>query len=524
MNTQNLAGYKYLPNTGKKFNGFDPAAGTDLPGDFYPATLAEVDEAMNLADKAFAEYKHIDRNRKAAFLRSIADEINALGDEMIERAMAESGLPAVRLQGERARTTNQLYMFAALLEEGSWVEAVIDTAIPDRKPLPRVDIRKMMVPIGPAVVFGASNFPLAYSVAGGDTAAALASGCPVVVKAHPAHPGTSAMVATAVKKAAEQHQMPEGVFSMLYDSGYAVGEALVKHPKTKIVTFTGSLKGGTALMKMARERDEPIPVFAEMGSINPIVFLPQALENRAEDLAKIAAPITTNAGQFCTQPGLLLAVKSPGLERFKAALATAIADISSATMLTPGIYANFNRLSTNMLANEAVSTVAKSDKIDTGKANQGVALVTEISAADFLADEKYNEEVFGPFSMIIVADDMAQLEQVVDSLHGQLTASVMAEKEELAGHKHLLDKLANLAGRVILNGPPTGVEVGNAIVHGGPFPATSDSRFTSVGTSSIKRFVRPVCWQNWDEDLLPDELKTNNPLNIWRLFNNEWSK
>jgi len=524
MDTRNLIGYDYQPQTGNKFKAFDPALGVDLPGDFFAASLSEVDEAMNLADKAFAEYRYIDRNKKAAFLRSIADEITALGDELIERAMAETGLPAARLQGERARTTNQMLMFAALLEEGSWVEAVIDTAIPDRKPLPRVDLRKMMVPIGPAVVFGASNFPLAYSVAGGDTAAALASGCPVVVKAHPAHPGTSALVAGAIKKAADQHQMPEGVFSILYDNGYSIGEALVKHPKTKIVTFTGSLKGGTALMKMARERDEPIPVFAEMGSINPIVFLPQALENRAEELAKLSASITTNAGQFCTQPGLLIAVRSPGLDRFKTALASEIRDIDSATMLTPGICSNFKKLSDNLLADDAVAVVAKSGKIDPVKANQGGAVLTEITASAFLADEKYKEEVFGPFSMFVVADDMAQLEAVIDSLHGQLTASIMAENEELPAYKQLTDKLANLAGRVILNGPPTGVEVGNAIVHGGPFPATSDSRFTSVGTSSIKRFVRPVCWQNWSEDLLPDELKTSNPLKIWRLFNNEWTK
>jgi NADP-dependent aldehyde dehydrogenase len=524
MNTRNLIGYDYLPELGNKFKAVDPALGVDLPGEFYAASLSEVNAAMDLAEKAFVLYRSVDKNKKAAFLRSIADEIIALGDELIERAMSESGLPAPRLQGERARTTNQLYMFAGVLEEGSWVGAVIDTAIPGRQPLPRVDLRRMLVPIGPVVVFGASNFPMAFSVAGGDTASALAAGCPVVVKAHPAHPGTSALVAGAVKKAAEQHGMPEGVFSILYDDGYAIGEALVKHPKTKIVTFTGSLKGGMALVKMARERDEPIPVFAEMGSVNPVVFLPQALEKRAEELAKISGSITTNAGQFCTQPGLLIAIKSPGLERFKAALAAAIADVNSATMLTPGIYKNFDKLSNTLLGDKAVAVIAKSGKIDSGKANQGAAVVTEITASAFLSDKKYSEEVFGPYSMIVEADDRAQLEQVIDSLQGQLTASIMAEPEELPNYKSITDKLAGLAGRVILNGPPTGVEVGNAMQHGGPFPATSDSRFTSVGTGAIKRFVRPVCWQNWSEDLLPDELKTGNPLNIWRLFNNEWTK
>jgi alpha-ketoglutaric semialdehyde dehydrogenase len=524
METRNLIGYSYLPRLGNKFKAVDPSLGTDLPGDFYAASMSEADAAVNLADKAFEIYRNVGKAKKAAFLRSIADEILAIGDDLINRAMAESGLPGPRLQGERARTTNQLYMFADLLEEGSWVEAIIDTAIPDRQPLPRADIRKMMVPIGPVVVFGASNFPMAFSVAGGDTAAALAAGCPVVVKAHPAHPGTSALVAEAVKKAAEKNGMPEGVFSILYDDGYAIGEALVKHPKTKIVTFTGSFKGGMALVKMARERDEPIPVFAEMGSVNPVILLPRALEKRAEELAKLSASITTNAGQFCTQPGLLIAIRSEGLERFKKALATAIADVNSATMLTPGIWANYNKLSGSIATNKAVSIIAKSDKVNTANINQGAAVVTEITAEAFLADEKFKEEVFGPYSMLVVADDKAQLEQVVNSLQGQLTASIMAEKDELPEYKNITDRLASLAGRVILNGPPTGVEVGNAIQHGGPFPATSDSRFTSVGTSSIKRFVRPVCWQNWDEDLLPDELKINNPLNIWRLFNNQWTK
>jgi 2,5-dioxopentanoate dehydrogenase len=312
---------------------------------------------------------------------------------------------------------------------------------------------------------------------------------------------------------------------MLYDDGYAIGEALVKHPKTKIVTFTGSLKGGTALLKMAREREEPIPVFAEMGSVNPVVLLPRALENRAEELAKIYTDsITMSAGQFCTNPGLLLAVKSQALERFKTALTQGIANIGSATMLTAGICTNFGKLAKERLDEKAVAVIAKSDKLNSSKINQSLAVVTEISAAEFLADEKYKEEVFGPYSMLVAADDIAQLEKVLSSLQGQLTATVMAANEELRNHTAITDKLADLAGRVILNGPPTGVEVGNAIMHGGPFPATSDSRFTSVGTSSIKRFVRPVCWQNWNEELLPDELKTDNPLKIWRLFNNEWMK
>jgi NADP-dependent aldehyde dehydrogenase len=525
MDTRNIIGYRYAQGDNITFKAVDPSSGTSLPGDFYIATLAEVEEAMTLAWKAFSEYQHIGKDKKATFLRAIAEELKAIGPELIERAMSESGLPAPRLQGELGRTTNQLNMFAALLEEGSWVEAIIDTAIPDRQPLPRVDIRKMMVPLGPAVVFGASNFPLAFSVAGGDTAAALAAGCPVIVKAHPAHPGTSALVAEAIKKVAEAQGLPEGVFSLLYDEGYVIGEALVKHPNTKIVTFTGSLKGGTALMKMAREREEPIPVFAEMGSINPIVLLPLALEKRAEELAKTYTDsITMSVGQFCTNPGLLIAIKSEGLNRFKTSLAEGISNINSATMLTPGICANYYKLVNERLTSSEISVLAQSDKLNAEKVNQGLAAVTEISAADFLANEKYKEEVFGPYSLLVVADDLNQLEQVLNSLHGQLTATVMADAEELPNYKQITNQLAILAGRVILNNPPTGVEVGNAMMHGGPFPATSDSRFTSVGTSSIKRFVRPVCWQNWNEDLLPNELKTGNPLKIWRLFNNEYKK
>lgn len=454
METRNLIGYNYQPELGKKFTAIDPALGVDLPGEFYAASISEANAAMELANKAFKTYRNLSGSKKAVFLRAIADEILALGDTLIERASAESGLPAPRLQGERARTTNQLKMFADVLEEGSWVEAIIDTAIPDRQPLPRPDIRKMMVPLGPAVVFGASNFPLAFSVAGGDTAAALAAGCPVVVKAHPAHPGTSALVAGAIKKAAEQTNMPEGVFSILYDDGYAIGEALVKHPKTKIVTFTGSLKGGMALVKMAQQRDEPIPVFAEMGSINPLILLPEALKTRPAELAKLAGPITNNAGQFCTQPGLLIAVNGEGLEEFKTALAAEIKEINSSTMLTSGICANFNKLAGGMLADDAVKVIAKSEKVDTTKSNQGVAVVTEISAAEFLSDEKFKEEVFGPYSMLIVADDRDQLEQVVNSLHGQLTASIYAETNELAGYQNITDRLAEIAGRVILNAPP----------------------------------------------------------------------
>src|ERR1700743_670492 len=314
METGNLIGYQYLKPAGKAFKATDPSSGNELDGEFYAAGLADVDAALALAEKAADVYRYTDKKTKANFLRSIAEEILAIGDELIERAMAESGLPQARFQGERGRTTGQLNMFADLVEEGSWVEAVIDSALPERQPAARPDIRKMLIPVGPVVVFGASNFPLAFSVAGGDTASALAAGCPVIVKAHPAHPGTSALVGEAIKKAAQKHNLPEGVFSILYDNGYTVGEALVKHPKTKVVTFTGSYKGGMALVKMAQQRDTPIPVFAEMGSINPVILLPDSLENRYQQSAEqYAASITLGAGQFCTNPGLLIAMKADGI-------------------------------------------------------------------------------------------------------------------------------------------------------------------------------------------------------------------
>lgn len=524
MNGQNIIGFTYAPPQGRAFKATDPATATALEGDFYSADTHTVNQAMQLAAEACAVYKSIGKDRKAAFLRAIAEEIDALGDELINRAMAESGLPQARLQGERGRTTGQLKMFAGLVAEGSWVEAVIDEALPERQPLPRPDIRKMLVPLGPVVVFGASNFPLAFSVAGGDTASALAAGCPVIVKAHAAHTGTSALVGEAIMKAAQKTGMPNGVFSLLYDDSFAAGTALVQHPLTKAVAFTGSYKGGMALYNLAQQREMPIPLFAEMGSINPVVFLPQALENKAEELAKqYAASITLGAGQFCTNPGLMLGIRSAGLDRFETALAEAINAIPSATMLTGGICHNYDHLAIEMLEQAGVDVIGQATS-KAIKSNQALALVAKVCAADFLANPKLKEEVFGPYSLLVVADHAAQLTEVIASLQGQLTLTLMAEHDELEGYKDLINQATDIAGRVILNGVPTGVEVCAAMQHGGPFPATTDSRFTSVGTSAIRRFVRPVSWQSWSADLLPDELKPGNPLNIWRMVNQQWTK
>lgn len=525
INGNNLIACKDVFVNGERFKALDPSTGENLAGEFYVADELAIHEALHAATTAFKIYKQIPTAQKASFLRAIAEEISALGEELITRASAESGLPVARLLGEMSRTTGQLRMFADLVEEGSWVDAVIDTALPERTPLPRPNLRRMLTAIGPVVVFGASNFPLAFSVAGGDTASALAAGCPVIVKAHPAHPGTSAMVGQAIAKAALKTGMPEGVFSLLFDNGYTVGAQLVKHEQTKAVAFTGSYKGGMALIKLAQERVSPVPVFTEMGSINPVVFLPEIIQNQPEELAaKYAASITLGAGQFCTNPGLLLAIQSDGLDRFIASLTSAIEKAPSATMLTAGIWQNYQSLSTTVLAEEGATLIAQSKVINDERVNQSVAAVASVSASEFLANKKLREEIFGPWSLLVIADDSQQLQQVAEALEGQLTVTVMAEASELSNYTDLLNTLTDISGRIILNGVPTGVEVCAAMQHGGPFPATSDSRFTSVGTGAVYRFVRPIAWQDWEDGLLPPELQNSNPLNIWRQVNNQWTK
>jgi len=484
-----------------------------------------VDDALTAATAAFQSYRSLNKDLKAAFLNAIADEIASLGDELVNRASAESGLPLVRLQGELGRTTGQLRLFANLVAEGSWVDAIIDTALPDRQPLPRPDIRRMLIPIGPVVVFGASNFPLAFSVAGGDTASALASGCPVVVKAHPAHYGASALVGGAIIKAAEKTGMPKGVFSLLYDDGYTIGASLVQHPLTKAVTFTGSFKGGMALINLAQEREQPIPVFAEMGSINPVIFLPRAIENQAEELAKkYAASITLGAGQFCTNPGLMLAVQSPALENFKTVLKESISTVPSATMLTEGIANNYGKLSAEIINEGGVELLSASTIKNNELQNQSEAKIAQVNATDFIKNPKLREEIFGPYSLLVVAQDIAELERAIEVLEGQLTVTLMADKQELQQYQTLVNKLTDKTGRIILNGVPTGVEVCAAMQHGGPFPATNDSRFTSVGATAIHRFVRPLAYQDWEQELLPDELKDGNPLGIFRTINQKLTK
>ncbi len=487
------------------------------------ATIDQVDHALKEAQLAFLTYKNFSGKKKAEFLRAIADEMEALGQELITVAMKETNLPEARIIGERGRTTGHCRMFADLVEEGSWVDACVDTAQPDRTPAPKPDLRKLSVAVGPVVVFGAANFPLAYSTAGGDTASALAAGCPVIVKAHPAHAGTSELVASAIQKAIAKTGMPQFVFQHIHGAGFEVGKALVQHPLTKSVGFTGSLAGGKALFDLANQRSEPIPVFAEMSSINPVILLPDTLSKEAEATGvKLAGSITLGVGQFCTNPGLIIAIENDGLERFIKSLSAEIEKVVPAAMLHQGIADNYAKKLAQALAQKGVKVEGESSA--GGTTSQGKPVVASVQAAEFLKNTSLADEVFGPFSLIIRCKNLDELHTVITHLHGQLTASLIGEESELLQHTNLLNTIIEKAGRLVINGVPTGVEVNASMQHGGPYPSTTDSRFTSVGTDAIKRFVRPVAFQNFPDSLLPAELKQSNPLNIWRLVNSEWKK
>lgn len=490
---------------------------------FQDATPEMIDKAMSEAAAAFSKYKLVTGSEKARFLRAIAEEIDALGDSLVKCASRETNLPEARIIGERARTTGHCRMFADLVEEGSWVEARIDTAIPDRSPAPKPDLRKMLVALGPVVVFGASNFPLAYSTAGGDTASALAAGCPVIVKAHPAHAETSVMVAGAIEKAAKRTHMPEGVFHHVMGSGFEVGKALVMHPLTKAVGFTGSYLGGKALFDLANSRPEPIPVFAEMGSINPVFILPGAMKSRAAEVAaQCAASITLGVGQFCTNPGLLLTPKNAELSKFTTTLADKISEVAPSTMLHPGIASAYWKKRAAALQQKGVTLLTES-RSEGGK-EQGRPTVATVNLKDFKSNHLLVEEVFGPYSLLVQGDSLDELEGALDIIPGQLTCTIIGDEEELVAHRSFIERLREKAGRLIINGVPTGVEVCPSMQHGGPFPATTDSRFTSVGTDAIKRFARPVCFQNFPPALLPPEVQDGNPLGIWRIVDSKFEK
>jgi 2,5-dioxopentanoate dehydrogenase len=495
-------------------NGINPATGETLEPAYSLASAGEVERACALAWAAFDIYREAPPEQRAAFLERIAGNILDLGDELIDRAVAESGLAHARIAGERGRTVGQLRLFAEVVREGSWIEVRIDPAQPGRKPLPRSDIRQRHIAVGPVAVFGASNFPLAFSVAGGDTASALAAGCPVVVKAHPAHPGTSELVGRAVRDAARNCGMPDGVFSLLFaERDNAI--KLVTDPRIKSVGFTGSRAGGMALVRACANRPEPIPVFAEMSSINPVFLLPAALAKRGDSIGKdFVASLTMGAGQFCTNPGLVLALDGSDTEAFLQSAAAVLQGSAGATMLTPGIFQAYERGVAKLGANDQVRIVARGQQGTTTNACQGGLFLTE--SASFLSDPEMQEEIFGASSLIIRCKSIDDMRAVAERLEGQLTATIQMEDEDAPIARQLLPVLERKAGRILVNGYPTGVEVCHAMVHGGPFPATSDARMTSVGTLAIRRFLRPVCYQDLPASLLPEPLKDDNPLRVWR--------
>jgi len=498
----------------QSFRAFDPTQNRELEPVFYNATNDDVEKAALLAREAFAITKKLSGAQKARFLRAIADGLTGAKAELVEWSNRETALPIARLEGELVRTTSQLRLFADLVEEGSWVQARIDASDPTRTPLPKPDLRSMLRPIGPVVVFGASNFPLAFSVAGGDTAAALAAGCPTIVKAHAAHPATSEIVGQVIAQAARNCEMPAGIFSLLFDSGHEIGMALVKHPYVKAVGFTGSRRGGLALMQAAAARPEPIPVFAEMSSINPIFITSGALKERGSAIAKgLHGAVTQGVGQFCTNPGLVLLPKGEAGDEFLKEFADLMQSTPQGTMLTRGIRDAYAQGVKQRAKTASVTTHTHTE----AAGNRAGAALFETSLAQLLGNPQLSEEVFGPSTLVARYGDVYDLVLVATSLEGQLTATLQITEAELPEYGDLLDILEEKAGRVLFNGFPTGVEVGHAMVHGGPFPATSDGQSTSVGTRAILRFVRPVCFQNFPEAALPSELQTLNPLGVHRL-------
>lgn len=521
---QSIIGYRRGLKAGDGFHGFDPAAGEKLAPPFYSASQAETGEAAQLAAATFQTYRQLTGRDRGAFLRRIAENLEGLGEALVERATHETALPAARIRGERARTANQLRFFAEMIEEGSWLDARIDHGDPSRKPAPKPDVRSRLEPLGPVAVFGASNFPLAFSVAGGDTASALAAGNPVIAIAHYSHPGTAELAGMAIRNAASEQGMPEGVFSLLFDGTQAVGKALVEHPAIKAVGFTGSRAGGTALGKLAAARPEPIPFYAEMSSINPVFILPSALESRAETLAKdLHASVTLGVGQFCTNPGVVITMACP--DAFTSTLATLMNRSPAEPMLNRNIAAAYRRAVSERSAHSQVrSREAEPQRVEAeAKYAQNRpdlcrsrAALFETDAASFIEYPELQAEIFGPATLLVRSRSREDLLNVARRMEGNLTATIHGTEEDLREFAELVAILETKVGRIIFNGFPTGVEVCNAMVHGGAYPSTSDGRSTSVGGRAILRFTRPVAYQDFPESALPPELREGNPLGVWR--------
>jgi len=516
-----MSGFSFLGNergtaSGADFRALNPATGESLEPAYVSASSADVERAVELAVDAFAVFTQIGGKARAALLRRIADRLDQLREPIAQRAHLETALPMPRLLGEVGRTSGQLRLFASVIEEGSWVEARIDPALPDRQPLPRPALRSMLRPLGPVAIFGASNFPIAFSAAGGDTASALAAGCPVIFKAHPAHPGTSELVAEAIQEAIASEGLPAGVYSLLFDAGVEVGAALVRHPRIEAVAFTGSLRAGRTLMDIAAARPRPIPCFTEMSSGNPLFVLPGALRHDTESLARnLFNSFTLGAGQFCTKPGIVFVLEQPETNAFVDHLVRLVADAQPYTLLTPGIAKAYHHAATERT--HQATLAAASEAGSSEPACPALAQLFTVTLDEFLKQPRLAEEIFGPATLLVRCPSLADFPLAAESLEGHLTATIAGTEQELAAQPELIRILTQKAGRVLFNGFPTGVEVSHAMVHGGPYPAASDARFTSVGSQAIFRFVRPVCFQGFPDALVPAELQAANPLGILRL-------
>jgi 2,5-dioxopentanoate dehydrogenase len=505
---------------GKTTFGFDPATNQALEPTYTLLTEEQLKAATAAASEAFASFSTLDPEAHATFLEAIADNIEAIGEELIVRAGQETGLPSARLQGERARTTGQLRLFAAVVRQGDFRGVRIDPALPERTPLPRADIRQRQIPLGPVAVFGASNFPLAFSTAGGDTASALAAGCPVVFKAHNAHPGTSELVGQAIAKAVKDNGLHPGVFSLVYGPGASIGQALVADPAIKAVGFTGSQSAGIALMRTAAARPEPIPVYAEMSSLNPVFVFDGALKGDVDALAQqYVTSVTGSSGQLCTSPGLLFAPEGEAGDKLAAAVGRAVSACAGQTMLTAGIADSWNAGTKALGSAGGVQVIGQGTPGPTENAPAPTIFGTGVT--EFTSNHVLHEEIFGAASLVIRYASVEDLLQAANRIEGQLTASLQLTEEDYPTAARLLPVLEQKVGRIIVNGWPTGVEVGHAMVHGGPFPATSDSRTTSVGTLAINRFLRPVAYQNLPQELLPEALQDANPWHLNRRIDGE---
>ena len=522
LSGRSLIGFREGAGVGAASYATDPTTGQRLQPGFLPATAEEVELAAQLSAKAFETYQRVSGRDRGAFLRKIAEKIESIAADIVQRAGQETALPAARLQGETARTCAQLRLFAQVAEEGSWVNARIDRADLDRKPAPKPDIRSMLRPLGPVVVFGASNFPLAFSVAGGDTASALAGGNTVIVKAHAAHPGTSELVGRAVQESVRERGLPEGVFSVLFGSGSEIGTALMRHPLVKAGGFTGSRTAGRILMDVAASRPEPIPFYAEMSSTNPVFILPGALRERAEDIAAgLHASFTLGAGQFCTKPGMVFLPQGPAAESFLAKLHQLVDASAPFHLLTKAIHSSYGSAIADRKNDATVQLTAQGTQSAAGFGVGSALFETDASA---FMNSDLESEIFGPTTLLVRHSTRNQVLAIARSLEGHLTATIHGTEQDLHDFADLIAILENKVGRLVFNGFPTGVEVTHAMVHGGPYPSTSDGRSTSVGTQAIFRFTRLVCYQGFPDGALPDELRNSNPLGLWRMLDGQMTR